>query len=118
MKILQILFVSLLVFALASSCKDDEAPGGGTNCDPSYKDDIKPIIDSSCALSGCHVSGFANGDYSSYEGVKANVDDGSMRTQVVVTMDMPLPNGQGPDELTQEQIDLFDCWIENGAEDN
>ena len=112
MKILQLLFVSLLVFALASSCNDDETAGGDcNNPEPSFSADIRPIIDNACALSGCHVAGFANGDYTTFDGVKENVDDGSMRIQVVVTMDMPLANGIGPDELTQEEIDLFDCWL-------
>ena len=74
MKILQVLFVSLLVFALASSCKDDGMPAEDcNNPEPSYADDIKPIIDLACATAGCHVTGFDKGDYTSYEGVKTNV---------------------------------------------
>jgi len=108
----------VILLALASSCKDDEMTGTENCGDPSYQNDIKPIIDNACALAGCHVSGFSGGDYESYEGLKANVDDGTLRTQVVATMEMPQPNPNGPDELTQAEIDLFDCWIENGGKDN
>ena len=82
-------------------------------CDPSYKKNIKPIIDFNCAISGCHVSGAFMGDYTTYAGLKAKADNGKLKLLVVDNNTMPLNSS-----LTSEQIGLIKCWIENGAKNN
>jgi hypothetical protein len=76
-----------------------------------YTEHIKPIIDASCAISGCHVSGGDGpGNYTTYAGLQSSLDDGSFNQRVLVDRDMP-PNGS----LTDCQIQFINQWIQNGA---
>ena len=122
-----ILFSSIVFsfLLIASACSSDEADGTGgnnngnnTDCasiSPSYSADIKPIIDASCATSGCHnaVSGAENIDLSTY----AKVKDESFKRRFLGSINresgfkaMP----QGAPKLSDSNINLITCWIENG----
>ena len=82
--------------------------------DVSFKNDIFPIVQGNCAVSGCHVSSGGNGILlENYAQVKAKVDNGSFHNRVVVKRDMP-PN----QPLTDCQISQIDSWINQGAPDN
>ena len=115
-----VLILCLGIFAVSCGSDDTVEPEGidCTGINPSYMDDIKPIIDATCALAGCHVAGFVNGDYTTYEGLKSKVDNGSLSRRVVEDKDMPPPDTSGPTELTTVQIQLIHCWIEDGAPNN
>ncbi len=76
----------------------------------SYAQTIKPIIMNNCAVSGCH-NGTQFPDFRSLSNIQQNKDQIRQRTQ---TGNMP-PNGRS---LTQQQIDLIACWIDDGALDN
>ena len=84
MKKSKLLFFVIIVLSgyLLNGCYYDNAEElypGSLNCDVSnlsYDLVIKPIIDSNCAISGCHVSGTGRKDLSTYQGVKDVVDDG------------------------------------------
>ncbi len=91
----------------------EELYPGSLNCDISnlsYDLVIKPIIDSNCAISGCHVSGTGRKDLSSYQGVKDVVDDGRLNQHVVVSKDMP-PSGP----LSTCNIAKIEAWIQDGG---
>ncbi len=114
--ILVLIASCLSVLFILSSCGDDE--GGTTPCtSPSYSTDIKPIIDESCALAGCHVAGFADGDYSSYQGLKDNADSGTLDAQITAG-NMPPSNSPGPTSISNAQVNLIKCWIADGAPNN
>ena len=93
--------------------KDEECVG----LNVSYSDDILPLINRSCALSGCHVDGFNNGDFTSYDGLKERADSGSLDLRVVSQKSMPPASSSGP-TLTDDERLLFKCWIEGGALNN
>lgn len=84
-------------------------PRGNTGI--SFSAQIKPIIDTKCALSGCH-----NGDngaernWTVFTNVKTNAANIKTRTG----------NGSMPaiGSLTQDQINLIACWVDDGAQDN
>jgi hypothetical protein len=78
-----------------------------------YSAHIKPIISTSCAIPGCHVAGFADGDFTSYSGVKASIDAGKFQKAVLYKKNMP---ESGP--LPLEERQKINCWIEDGAPDN
>lgn len=82
-------------------------PRGDTGT--SWANDIKPIIESSCALSGCHNGG-TQLDLRVYENAKDNADKIREYTQ----------SGYMPFEgsITQEEIDLIACWVDDGAVEN
>lgn len=118
---LPVLILCLGVFAI--SCGDDDTsdPTPGIDCNnltPSYANDIKPIIDASCAVAGCHVANFPSGDYTEYDGLKEKIDSGKVSERVVEDKDMPPTSGTGPEELTTAEIQLIHCWIEDGAPNN
>lgn len=75
--------------------------------------DIKPIIDVSCAVVGCHVSGSANGDFTTYAGIRASVEGGNFEDAVLYDQDMP-PSGP----LPKSQRQAIKCWLEEGAPNN
>jgi len=88
------------------------------NITATYADDIRPIIDASCAISGCHVpGGEGSGDFEDYNGIKEKADSGNLMTRVVVLGDMPPANSTGP-VPTAMQRNLIRCWIEDGAQMN
>ena len=75
---------------------------------------IEPLIASQCAIPGCHVPGGDGvGDFTSYAGVKAKVDNGSFQTQVIEQRSMPPPGGLPTCELQQVAI-----WVQDGAPEN
>ena len=106
---------------VACNSDDDNPEPEGIDCtgsDPSYMNDILPIVNATCALAGCHEAGFVNGDFTTYDGLKSKVDNGSLLQRAVEDKEMPPANSNGPTELTEEQIKLFNCWIEDGAPNN
>jgi hypothetical protein len=80
---------------------------------PSFVEDIQPIIDSKCAISGCH-NGNQSPKLSSYAGVKSN---SSFIRSSVTDRSMP-PSNSAAGSLSQGQIDLINCWVEDGAINN
>ncbi len=116
-----LLLVFFLVFASCSSDEDDMMNIVTEDCNGlviSYQNDIVPIINTTCALSGCHIEGFSNGDFTSYNGLKSKADNGRLNSRVVVNKNMPPSNSSGPKSLSAQQIIAFKCWIADGAPDN
>jgi len=104
---------------MVSSCKKDKGKIPITSqsfCDSlqvKYSVHIQPVIQSQCAISGCHTSGASMGDFTTYSGVKAKVDNGSFENRVLTLSNMP-PVGPLPDS-TKKKID---CWLKAGAPNN
>jgi hypothetical protein len=86
------------------------------NCDAldvSFSNQVFPIIQGNCSITGCHVAGGNGMLLENYNNVKAYVDNGTMFDRVVNTQDMP------PSQpLTSCQIDQIDSWINAGAPNN
>lgn len=76
-------------------------------CAPSFSNDIEPIIANNCL--SCH-SGTQFPDLRTYQGVSSNA--GIVKTQVV-NRTMPIGGS-----LTNNEIDLISCWVDNGAPNN
>lgn len=115
-------FLLLTIGFLAISCGDDDMPGPDpevcSTLSPGYMNDIKPIINATCAISGCHVTGFNNGDYTNYDGLKLKADNGTLQKIVVEDQNMPPSNSPGPTSLNDTEIQLIECWIADGAPNN
>lgn len=75
---------------------------GGT---ATYTSNVKTIIDSKCV--SCHSN------YGTYSGISTITSNGSFRSHVLTTQDMP-KNGS----LTQDQINTLECWYEAGYPQN
>ena len=112
------IFVALLMIGLAVSCKDDDTPDG-VDCaglTPTYNNDIKSILDTSCAKSGCHNSAdLANNmDLSTYASAMPISQQprflGAINHQsgfIAMPQDAP--------KLSNDKIELLTCWVENGS---
>ena len=121
---MRLLTLLILLAATLASCAADQLPEPvEMPCDigvVTYTADIEPIIQQSCAYSGCHLGG-APGLYDSYEGVLPALENGSFRDRVISRMDDPnvgMPPNYAPDDrpqdLTEDQIALISCWLDAG----
>ena len=111
-------FCSFVVIMTIASCTKDKLPEPMNECldEFTYQNDVKSIIDNSCAYVGCHVSGFGQGNHTSYATLKPQLDNGDFNREVITERTMPpsyAPSGK-PKSLTQEQLDIIACWIQQG----
>ena len=72
--------------------------------------DVALIINTSCAVTGCHVPPTNAGslDCSSYSAMKSVLDNGRFNQRVLVNQDMP-PGGT----LSNSDLDLLRQWRDN-----
>lgn len=100
--------LSLLLIVTFFSCEKNVEQDDNT-CDPeiSFSQDVSPIIDGRCLE--CH-SGRIFPDLRTFEGITSNAR--SIQQQVVSGA---MPQGS---TLTEEQIELISCWIDNGTLEN
>jgi hypothetical protein len=106
-------YFSFLIFI---SCTKDKGlkPKEVPVCEPSYTQEIQPMVLSKCATTGCHVPGFPFGDFTNYAGLKAKVDNGRVNTVIESKV---MPPAYSP-QLTDEELTHLKCWISNGAPEN
>jgi hypothetical protein len=83
-------------------------PKGNTGT--SWANDIKPIMEKSCAISGCHNGVSRSTNFVEYLSAKSNASNIKSKTR---NRSMPLDG-----TLTQNQIDLISCWVDDGALNN
>lgn len=111
-------FFALLLQGCKYDSEEELYSDDGFTCDTtniSFSEDIEPIIDNSCATTGCHVpGGDGNGVFTRFNELKEKVNNESLRQRVVVIQDMP----KGPETLTTCQINQVEAWINIGAPNN
>ena len=120
--LLLFILVSAFAFFILHGCKNDKGevpPPPVTHCDSldvSYNLDVKPIVTANCAIPGCHVvGGGGTGDFTSYTSVSGFAQSISVRIQLPTTHFQHMPQGG---VLSAEELDIFLCWIEDGAQNN
>ena len=118
-----LLTLLLLLGILPTSCTFDELEPVEVSdvCDTlvtSYDTNIQAIVNSNCAYSGCHVSGFCCGDFTSYQGMLNFLEAGSIESRVLISTDMPPNYASGPKSLTDEEFETFQCWIAQSYPEN
>ncbi|MBK9982457.1 MAG: hypothetical protein IPP15_08535 [Saprospiraceae bacterium] len=100
-----------------SSCgKDTITMFDCTGISPSYAVDIKPILNASCALSGCHdaYSPNAGYDFSSYNSASSGSQSGRFLGAIQQKRGyLAMPNGLP--KLSDNNIKLLTCWVQNGS---
>ncbi len=75
----------------------------------SYRNSVKSIIETNCAVSGCHA-GSQSPNFTSFTNIQANAERIKTRTTAKT---MPPSGG-----LSDQQINLIKCWVDDGAKDN
>jgi len=114
--VLNPLSIIVIIMGLAISCKsDNEEDRFGVNnfvCDSTitFSGVIQPIINTSCAISGCHVPGTGRANFLNFNEIQSRAAEVKSRTQ---SRDMPRRGS-----LTQLQIDQIGCWVDRGAINN
>jgi hypothetical protein len=109
------ILVIAAVLGFLYGCKKNPDPASTVDCSgaaKSFAADVSPVIQASCALSGCHATGSNNGpgpllSYTQISNAKSNI-----RSEVS-SGEMP-KNGS----LTASQKAAIICWIDNGAPNN
>jgi hypothetical protein len=89
---------------------------GSSDCDKiTYSKDIDPIIKNSCAITGCHVPNGTAADFTTFDGLKPDIESGGFKRRVVDGKPsfMP-PAGKLPDA----DIDKINCWLNTGGPNN
>ena len=76
----------------------------------SWVNDIKPILEKECAISGCHNGTSRSNDFRNYNSAQSFAPSIKSKTQ---DRSMPFDG-----TLTQNQIDLIACWVNDGALQN
>jgi len=79
------------------------------NSGVSYEASIKSIIENNCAISGCH-NGSVSPNLTSFSTIQSRAS--SIKTK---TGNKSMPKGSS---LSQQQIDLISCWVNDGALNN
>lgn len=122
---------SLLLFIAfwSTQCTSDQLPEPVVaefcdTIDATYDGEIKPIIDASCAYSGCHDgSSGIPGNFSSFAGLQSVTSSGSFEQRVIDFRDNPvtgMPPNQSvypqslKDDLTADELEIIECWIRLG----
>ena len=114
----KILLALIIIFSV--SCTRDQISEVESECgeEVSYEEQIKPIIDISCAYAGCHGGG-APGNFSTYDGISDYIGGKLIGRRVLIERSMP-PNYAiiGPVRLSDEELELFQCWVQAGYPEN
>ncbi len=96
------------------SCKRDEYKGlDCTSINAKYTADIKPLISNNCNSSGCHGTGSDKGDFTTYNGLNAAVNNGTLNKEVLTKKSMP-PSAA----LSFDDRKKIKCWMDAGAPNN
>ena len=114
-KILSV-FTITCILVLLSCSKDEETKADCSGVSPTYTSDIAPIINLSCAISGCHTAIFpADGlDLSTYSKVKSASINGKV-LQSIKHLSGVKAMPQDAAKLSVDKITKVECWIQAGA---
>lgn len=117
-KLPSLFFIFVGVIAVIGSCKKKKETKEVENIDCStinaaYSANVKFIVNGNCLSSGCHNSGSANGDFTTYAGLKAKADNGSLNNRVLEQKTMP-PSGA----LSTDNLKIIKCWISSSSPNN
>jgi hypothetical protein len=116
-KLIITIFIIFIAFACKKTADTNFADEATCTSTPTYKTDIAPILNASCATGGCHNAGTKQGgiDLSNYnvaknEFTKSNTALASVHHASGVDA---MPDGQS--KLSDATINKLDCWVKNGC---
>lgn len=107
-------FVGMLAFSPACTYENELEKYGIRDCtEVTFFQNIKPLITTKCAISGCHLDNSGLPDFSQNAIIQSKAAGIKSRT---ASGNMP-PSGSGI-TLTQQEIDDISCWVDDGAQIN
>ena len=105
------------LFMLLVACnKEEVTPIDCTGLTPTYTTDIKAILDTHCAISGCHgpYSHQAGIDLSNYEDASAASHNSNFLGAIQHKKGYePMPKDAA--KLSDSNVQLLTCWVQNGS---
>jgi hypothetical protein len=104
--LLIVLFPGLVSFLSCTTDKIETDPCSSIT----YVETVRPLVETKCAITGCHVPGFQPGNFTSYDVLKQKAEDGKIQLMVFSLGNMPPVV-----KLTDKEKAELKCWIESGA---
>lgn len=77
--------------------------------------DIEPLINTKCAISGCHANGTTSPNLTGYTAVKAQADNGRLRARAIDGVPSFMP---ASGKLPACEMAVLDTWLRAGAPNN
>ena len=109
-----ILLLSVLGLPACSSDNKEDLLGQDTCTETvSLSNEVLALVNSNCAISGCHVTGTQLPNLSEKQNI---LDQASRIKQRTQSRSMPPPASGAT--LTDEEIATLGCWVDQGANDN
>src|SRR5690606_38423521 len=105
-----------LLFACNSENEEDLTPDDDDICmdnNATLSGSISTIINTNCAIPGCHVSGTGRANFT----IKENIIQHASQIRTFTQNGIMPPPPSGRTLTAQQKQDIF-CWVENGAQDN
>lgn len=109
-KIKSVSFIAVFVLLFIGTACNKKQPATCDGSTPTYESEIKAIISDNCNSSSCHGSGSKNGDFTTFQGLKPQLDNGKFKSEVIDSQTMP----KGGAKLTSSQLAKIVCWKDNG----
>ena len=110
---LTLLVSAFLLAACASDNEEDLLDQEPCDETISLANDVQPITNTHCAITGCHISGAQSPDLSMNQNILDRASGIRQRTQ---NRSMP-PPASGI-TLTDDEIATIGCWVDQGADEN
>lgn len=113
----------LLILAVCTSASCTHEPDLTGIPDVSFDKEIRPLVVSQCAYSGCHSSGGEEFPLTNYDEIRLKVTPGDARNSDLYRAvthrpgSDPMPPSGYPD-LSDRDLKLLFIWIEQGAKNN
>ncbi len=118
-KIIPYIIVLIVQAITWTSCNKGEGknpePDPIPPCRPTYVSDIKTIVQVKCAISGCHDGNSGVVAFTGYTPLKERADNGRIESYLFELKIMPPASAT---QLTEDEKELLQCWLDNGAPEN
>jgi hypothetical protein len=110
-------FAGLAAGEYSAHVKDSEGCATNTSftltTGTSFENNIKAILETNCAIAGCHVAGTGRPNFTQFAEVKSWA--ATIKTR---TSDKSMPPAGSGKSLTADEIAAIACWVDDGALQN
>ncbi|TVR79907.1 MAG: hypothetical protein EA412_05590 [Chitinophagaceae bacterium] len=117
------LLIAVCISVFHTACTKDkaESPFDVELCIDNFYSfviDVQPIVNNSCAYPGCHGMLSPYGDFTTYEGIKESLENGSFQQRVFEVQNMPPGNVPESRRLQTFELEILKCWVNDGYPQN
>lgn len=113
----KLLLITFCTIGIAACNKETTIPEPEqpAPCRPTYVADIRTIVNTRCAISGCHDGNSGLVAFTTYAPLKERADNGRIKSYLFELKIMPPASAT---QLTEDEKKLMQCWLDNGAPEN